>query len=312
MAGIADFTENASEQMEMARRLGESIGAVLGNEFRERRRKTIQTHMVALLSQGAGEGRDGNKMRLELLQIPKIMDTQFGQELIQAQIGIDPLDTEYKQAQIEASKARTDYYNRRQGGFGGLGSGVGAAGQGNLLAIRKYWTDELKKAVDVAANKHPNDMEAAYKDPTVVRIQKRIDGIDRQMVPMEEGRPYAGLDINKLEKLDHELSEGMQPPPPTDSKDAFPTAEELIGPPISAQRDVTMQGAFGKPGLVGPPASAQTSFPVTPSLEKRSSPARPKTKEEFLATVARLKASPDMAEKARAYYEKWIGEFKWR
>jgi len=260
MAGIADFTENASEQMEMARRLGESIGAVLGNEFRERRRKTIQTHMVALLSQGAGEGRDGNKMRLELLQIPKIMDTQFGQELIQAQIGIDPLDTEYKQAQIEASKARTDYYNRRQGGFGGLGSGVGAAGQGNLLAIRKYWTDELKKAVDVAAEKHKNDMEAAYNDPNVKYIENRIREIQNQLNPPQ-------VDQDWLQSQSFQEGEFQQPPAPAQVKDSLPTTEELIGPP----------------------ATAQTNFPIpTPSLEKRSSPSRSKTQKDFEPYMAKL------------------------
>ena len=299
MAGIADFTENASEQMEMARRLGESIGAVLGNEFRERRRKTIQTHMVALLSQGAGEGWDGNRMRLELLQIPKIMDTQLGQELIQAQIGIDPLDTEYKQARIDATKAQTQSRLAGLGGFGGgRGLGVGAAGQGNLLTQLKYYQDGLNKAITGST------ADESEKDPQVRWFQARIKELQLQINP-----PQVDLDWLQSEGV----REGeFQEPAPATTRESLTTAEELIAPPAGARRDLTMQGAFGKPGLVGPPASAQTSFPVTPSLEKRSSPAKPKSKEEFLATVARLKASPDTAEKARAYYDKWIGKFKWQ
>ena len=278
---------------EMGDLIGDRIAYQLNLDYRQRMEKEI-VRVSAL------PGLTPAQRREMVIKSGVELRSQLGQEIIQAQMGVgrhyeSPLDIEYRKAQIDASKARTEYYRSRQGGVG----------QSNLLSVRKYWTDELKKAVDVAADRHDNDMEAAYKDPTVTRIEKRIREIENQLNPPQ-------VDPDWLQSEGFQEGDFRQPPAPAQTKESFPTAEELIGPPTDEQRDLTMQGAFGRPGLVGPPASAQTSFPVTPGLEKRSTPPRPKTKKEFLATVARLKASPETIERARTYYDKWVGRFKWQ
>lgn len=299
-----DARENINAQIMLARSLGGDIGSAFGYRERERKRRErmrerMQFAQIQILNDPnltTAERRQAMLMTSDLLQSGIGEDVEG--EMLQKTLGLgryyeSPLDTKYKQASIDAKKAQT---KRWEGGLGfGSTTGTGGAGQGNLFGLRKYWTDVLDKTVDRTAERLDNDMEAVYKDPKVMLIQKRIDDIDNQLRPHEEGRPYAGLDIKKLERLDSEIGPALQQPeqtpvPPAGAAETLPTAEELIGPP----------------------ASAQTNFPIpTPSLEKRSSAAKPKTKEEFLATVARLKASPETAERARTYYDKWVGEFKW-
>lgn len=313
-----DARENINAQIMLARSLGGDIGGALGYRERERkRRERMRERMQLAQIQILGDPNlTPAEQRQAMLITSNLLQEGIGEditdEMLQKTLGLgsyyeSPLEKEYRQASIDAKKAQT---KRWQSGLG-FGSGTGAAGGGNLFGLRKYWTDERKKAVDAAYEKY-DDMEKAYADPEVKLIQKRINDIDNQLRPQEERRSYAGLDIKRLEKLDQELSEGMASPPAPvppqeDTRESLTTAEELI------DRDALMQGAFGQLGIAGPPASAQTKFPIpTPSLEKRSTAAKPKTKEEFLATVARLKASPETIGRARTYYEKWVGEFKWQ
>jgi hypothetical protein len=127
-----DARENINAQIMLARSLGGDIGSALGYHQRKKRRERMELALIQIVGDA---NLNASQKRQALLMTSDLLESGIGEEALHAELEIgryyqSPLDTEYKQARIDATKALTK----------------SRTGDGNLLSQLKYWQDSLDKA----------------------------------------------------------------------------------------------------------------------------------------------------------------------
>jgi hypothetical protein len=158
--------DNPMQELAIAQTIGQDAGKALDRILTERRRNNTQRELVRVLSNGAALGLKPEQMLEGVLQIPNIVQTQIGQELMQMQMGVGryfetDLDARYKESRI---KYYEDLASRQ-------------AGQKAALDNFKYWTDIINKnqtALDNHVGKFQTGDLSEVDADYVAKLQRNI------------------------------------------------------------------------------------------------------------------------------------------
>lgn len=329
MATVLDLTDDPLQQQQLARNMAQPFATGIANTIKEGRRIATEQAIVSLLSQSAAEGWTPEQTRLRAFQIPGIIESRIGQAFAAQQVG-DPLagfsaedrrksrgikagiePTPSQEASIATSKAREEYY-RRGGARGGAANTRAAATsnyfkwQADLTAAQKA----LSEARIVAeSNGVPVDKEQeAQLTARIARANAEIKKIDAVLDPGAEVAPQVAPQeevdavTRAAPRAPSTFPEATVPPPELGSRATPVPAANAADKAIAktANLDLGPPAPYAGAGEPEPRSGDITQAGIT--LEQRSSPAKPKTQEEFEATVRRM----GNTRAARGYYDKWV------
>lgn len=147
---VIDLRKGPMFERQMHRQNLQGFGQSIEDMVNRYRREKLQYAIVGTLQQAAANGWKPEQTRRELLNLPNIFESQFGQEMAQAETNTgryyrDPLDVQYKLARIDATEALTK--SRQQEGA-----------QGGIDEIKK-WQDFVIKTVDAIDKAIDPDLE---------------------------------------------------------------------------------------------------------------------------------------------------------